>query len=205
MSLTKALNSKSNVKQYSSADLPVVPRQPVINRYAVDSTAGQTVINLPFSVDAVNAPEVLLLSVDGKLLTIGSTNDYTFTSIDASGFSSQVTLTQSIAAGLNIQAIKLGLKKETELARTVLTVASNVTLISNTFALVDTTSARTLTLPAPSRNSLITVKDSTGNAGTNNITINTTSGLIDGASTATISTNFGFNSFISDGTNWFKV
>lgn len=114
MSLTKALNSKSNIKQYSSADLPVIPRQPVINRYSAESTASQTVINLPFSIDTVNAPEVLLLSVDGKLLTQGSLNDYTFTAIDGFGFSNQITLTQGIAAGLNIQAIKLGLKKETE-------------------------------------------------------------------------------------------
>lgn len=205
MSITKQLNSKSNIKQYSNADYPLNPKQPVLNRYSVDSTASQTVINLPFSIDTVNASDTLLLSVDGKLLTLGSSNDYTFTSIDAYGFSSQITLTQSITAGLNIQAIKLGFKKETESARTVFPVSSNVTLTANTFALVNTSSARTLSLPTPTNNALITVKDSTGQAGTNNITINTISGLIDGAASTSISTNYGFNSFISDGTNWFKV
>lgn len=115
MSLTKVLNSKSNIKQYSGADLPTIPRQPVIARMTpVESTNGQTVINLPFSIDTVNAPEVLLAYVDGKLLTPGSLNDFTFTSIDSFGYSSQITLTVPLVAGLNIQAIKLGLKKETE-------------------------------------------------------------------------------------------
>src|SRR6185369_6797612 len=114
MSLTKPVNSKSNIKQYSGADLPVQPRQPAVARYAAESTLNQTVINLPFQVDTVNAADSFVLSVDGKVLTPGSLNDYTFTAIDAFGFSSTVTLTQAIAAGLNIQGIKLGLKKETE-------------------------------------------------------------------------------------------
>jgi len=114
MSLTKPVNSKSNIKQYSNADLPVQPRQPVVARYAAESTLNQTVINLPFQVDTVNAADSFMLTVDGKVLTPGLTNDFTFTAIDSFGFSSTVTLVQSIPASLNIQAIKLGLKKETE-------------------------------------------------------------------------------------------
>jgi hypothetical protein len=114
MSITKALNSKSNIKQFSNADLPVIPRQPVIARYAVDSTASQTVINLPWPVDTVNAQDSFFLYIDGKCLTSGAANDYTMTAIDSLGYSSQVTLTSSVIAGLNIQAMKLGLKKESE-------------------------------------------------------------------------------------------
>lgn len=115
MSLTKVLNSKANIKQTSRGDLPVTPRQPVINRMTpFESTLNQTVINLGFSIDTLNNPDVLLVSVDGKLLTPGTANDYTFTSIDSFGMSSQITLNVGMAAGLNVQAIKLGLKKETE-------------------------------------------------------------------------------------------
>jgi len=117
MSLTKTVNSKSNIKQYSNADLPVQPRQPAIARYAAESTLNQTVISLPFQVDTVNAADSFLLSIDGKVLTPGVLNDFTFTAIDSFGFSSTVTLTQAIPASLNIQAIKLGLKKETEFAQ----------------------------------------------------------------------------------------
>lgn len=114
MSLTKPLNSKVNMKQYSNADLPVNPKQPAIARYAAESTANQTTINLPFQIDTVNAADSFLLMVDGKVLTPGSTNDYQFAGIDSFGFSSTISLNYSLVAGLNIQAIKLGLKKETE-------------------------------------------------------------------------------------------
>lgn len=114
MSLTKPLNSKVNMKQYSNADLPVNPKQPAIARYTAESTANQTTINLPFQIDTVNAADSFLLMVDGKVLTPGSTNDYQFAGVDSFGFSSTISLNYSLSAGLNIQAIKLGLKKETE-------------------------------------------------------------------------------------------
>lgn len=114
MSLTKPLNSKVNMKQYSDADLPLNPKQPAVARYAAESTLNQTVINLPFQVDTVNAADSFILSVDGKVLTPGSLNDYQFTAVDSFGFSNTITLNYALAAGLNIQGIKLGLKKETE-------------------------------------------------------------------------------------------
>jgi len=115
MSKTTVLNPKTNIKQYTNADYPVQPRQPVLQKMApVESTASQTVINLSFAIDTVNAADSLMLMVDGKVLSVGSAYDFTFTSIDSLGFSSQVTLTAAIPAGLNIQAWKLGLKKENE-------------------------------------------------------------------------------------------
>lgn len=117
MALTKSLNSKANIKQFSNADFPVNPKQPVIARHSTTSTASQTVINLPWMVDTINAQDSFFLSVDGKILTLGAANDYTMTSVDGIGFSNQVTLTQSLTAGLNIQAWKLGLKKESEFAQ----------------------------------------------------------------------------------------
>jgi hypothetical protein len=117
MSITRQLSSKSNIKQYSDADFPISPKQPVIARYQADSTASQTVINLTFPVDTVNAQDAFFLAVDGKILTLGSSADYTMTAIDSLGFSSQATLTAGIAASLNIQAWKLGVKKELEFAQ----------------------------------------------------------------------------------------
>jgi hypothetical protein len=114
MSVTKALNSKANIKQISSADFPVVPRQPVTASYTAESTAGQTVITFPFQIDTVNAPDSLILHVDGKTLSPGSSYDYQFAGVDAFGFTNTITLNSPIAALLNIRAIKMGLKKETE-------------------------------------------------------------------------------------------
>lgn len=52
----------------------------------------------------------------------------------------------------------------------------------------------------------IVVKDSGGSAATNNVTVATeASETIDGAATSVISTNYGSNKLVSDGTNWFTV
>jgi hypothetical protein len=113
MPITQALNSKANVKKSTANDLPFAPQQPVISSYYATSTSAQTVINLTFSVDTTNT-DIFFLFVDGKKLTLGSSADYTFTSVAADGTSSQVTLNQSLVSGLNIQAHKMGLKKESE-------------------------------------------------------------------------------------------
>jgi len=64
--------------------------------------------------------------------------------------------------------------------------------------------ARTITLPAPTNGRVLKIKDSTGNANTNNITINpNASELIDGTSSKVINFAFGSASLVSDGTNWF--
>lgn len=66
--------------------------------------------------------------------------------------------------------------------------------------------ARTVTLPTAvgCTGQIYTIKDEAGAAGTNNITIATTaSQTIDGASTATINTNYGKLAFYSNGANWF--
>ena len=53
-----------------------------------------------------------------------------------------------------------------------LTVSSNITLVAGRRYFVDTTAARTLTLPAsPTLGQEIIIFDATGSAGTNNITI----------------------------------
>lgn len=53
---------------------------------------------------------------------------------------------------------------------------------------------------------VIWVKDESGGAGTNNITISTEGAeTIDGAATFVISTNYGVMGFYSDGSNWFTI
>lgn len=113
MPITQSLNSKANVKKNTTNDLPFSPQQPVLSYYGpVNSTANQTVIALTFSIDTVNNPQALWLMVDGKKLSL--TQDYTFTSIAVDGTTSQVTLKSPLAAGMNIEAYKMGLKKESE-------------------------------------------------------------------------------------------
>jgi hypothetical protein len=60
-------------------------------------------------------------------------------------------------------------------------ISANTNLVAGRRYFVDTTAARTLTLPAsPAVGNEIVVIDATGTAGTNNITINSNSGKING-------------------------
>ena len=60
-------------------------------------------------------------------------------------------------------------------------ISSNITLVAGTRYFVDTSAARTLTLPAsPSVGDDIVIIDATGTASTNNVTINSNGGKING-------------------------
>ena len=62
-----------------------------------------------------------------------------------------------------------------------ISISANTHLVAGRRYFVDTTAARTLTLPAsPAVGNEIVVIDATGTAGTNNITINSNSGKING-------------------------
>lgn len=82
--------------------------------------------------------------------------------------------------------------------------SSPITVVSGRTYLVNTTSARTLNLPAPAANAFLHVKDITGSAGSNNITIaRNGSETIDGvAGNKTLALNYGSWFIMSDGTNW---
>jgi len=117
MGVTQVLNSKAVIKKLTTEDLPFSTGQSVISSYYAQSTVGQTVINLGFSVQATGASantDAFWLFVDGKKLDLGSSNDYVFTAIGSDGTSSQVTLNAPLPAIYNIQAFKLGLKPEVE-------------------------------------------------------------------------------------------
>lgn len=85
-----------------------------------------------------------------------------------------------------------------------LAVSSNITLVENTVHLVNTSSARTLALPTPVSGLHFYIKDVSGLANTNNITVTrAASEQIEGvASSKTLQSNFGAWHFWSDGTNW---
>jgi len=72
----------------------------------------------------------------------------------------------------------------------------------------DTSVARTITLASADAvvGRIITIKDESGAAGTNNITIATEgSETIDGAATNAIIANFGAGRYYSNGSNWFGI
>ena len=79
---------------------------------------------------------------------------------------------------------------------------------STIILVTDTSSAWTVTLDSDDavEGKVIVVKDASGLAGTNNITIDTEGAeLIDGAGSTSIATNYGTVRLMSDGTNWFTI
>lgn len=76
---------------------------------------------------------------------------------------------------------------------------------SNTVVLCNRAGTVAVTLPAPTANSQIVVKDISGAAETNTITVTSASGNVDGSASQTITSNYGSLSFIADGTNWWAL
>lgn len=85
-------------------------------------------------------------------------------------------------------------------------VTSNLTLRDKVLYRVDTSTPRTLTLPAPSEQLYLGIKDVTGTAATNNITVDTPGAeTIDGQASFLMTSDYMATAIISDGTNYFVV
>lgn len=76
---------------------------------------------------------------------------------------------------------------------------------SNTVVLCNRAGTVAVTLPSPLANAQVIVKDISGAAETNTITVTSTSGNVDGAASQTITSNYGSLAFIADGTNWWVL
>lgn len=82
-------------------------------------------------------------------------------------------------------------------------------LLSDETLAVDTSIARSIVLPTAAttnKNKKYIIKDISGSAGANNITISVTGGgNIDGAATLVISSNYGKATVVNTGTHWFTI
>lgn len=104
----------------------------------------------------------------------------------------------------NIIAIKALVDAASAMTRQATAVSATAT--DPYVGVTDTTAARTITLPtawATDEGTTVIVKDESGAAATNNITIQGQAGeLIDGAASAKIDSNYGALSLLSTGTAW---
>lgn len=184
--------------------------------WLIKDSSGVTKAAFSYTEDPVPANESSLLSGGGALLQVDAFEGdlelkanqdllltrgaVTWTWPTADGTSGQV-LTTDGAGGLSFTTAASAPTIQN------ITVAgpTNITNTSFTVALVNFAGAATVVLPTPTSGKRATVKDISGNAGTNNITVGAVSGNVDGAATKTIATNFGSMSFVADGTNWWIV
>lgn len=108
---SEQLNSFLEVKQVTNKDAKQ-SGYIASDRYIAESTAGQTIITLPFTIaQTTEAKNSFLLVIGGKLFTEGALADYLFTNV-MGGVSSQITLNVPLLVGYNIQALKLGAYRE---------------------------------------------------------------------------------------------
>ena len=142
-------------------------------------------INLTNNTITGTAAEFNTALSDADFTTLAGTE--TLTNKTISGASNTLTnigngsLTNS-SITVNGSAVSLGGSVTIVTGPASSTVSSNITLAANNKYFVDTTAARTLTLPAsPTLGDEIQVFDATGTAGTNNITLNSNSGKINGS------------------------
>jgi len=85
-------------------------------------------------------------------------------------------------------------------------ISSDVTLTDQRLHLVDTSAARSLALPAAAADLYLVVKDVTGSAQTNNITLTTPGAeTIDGGATYVMDANYDSVTVVSDGSNYFLI
>lgn len=95
-----------------------------------------------------------------------------------------------------------------ELERTAVAADYTTTDSDLLIAVTSTAAARTITLLSATvtEGRIFIIKDESGAAGTNNITIATEgSETIDGSATLVISTNYGSATLYSDGVDWFVI
>ncbi len=112
----------------------------------------------------------------------------------------------NVGIGTWLPSSGLHIKKSFAVYRTT-TAATATTGGQTIIAVTDPSAARTIHLAtadrAPGR--VMIVKDESGAAGTNNITVDGEGGeTIDGVASVTISSNYGVLKVYSDGTNWFS-
>jgi hypothetical protein len=108
---------------------------------------------------------------------------------------------------MNIGATTPGTGRFTSLrlGYTAVTGASYTIIATDSIVGVNYGGACALTLPAQAAGRYLVIKDESGAALTNNITITPASGTIDGASNIVLNISYGAYTLYSNGTNWFVI
>lgn len=121
-----------------------------------------------------------------------------------------LTVSASIASaaagpGIDLSVVGTELRVSSSYTYTTADVSSNLT-VSEAVSFVDTSAARTITLPSiasTTKGRVYIIKDATGSAAANNITVNVAGGSnIDGSATYVMAINYGATQFVRGETQW---
>jgi hypothetical protein len=169
----------------------------------INSAAAIDYSKLALSNSIVNADINASASIDySKLAAL--TADRALVS-SGSGFVSASTATATEVGYLSGVTSSIQDQLNTKFGYNVQSINSDITLSAGIVYLLDTSANRTVTLPAPVNNASLTIKDSTGNAEENVITISAGAALVDGAASYIMSSEYESITLVSSGTNWFLI
>jgi hypothetical protein len=179
--------------------------QPITGTVVVNTTENRVVIrpasaNGGGAVDSVNGQTGVVVLDAADVGAYPDTNPSGF--VDSAGAAAAAPV-QSVNGETGVVVLGAG-DVGAEVAWTVTTANSGTLTGVNVIWLADTSAARNRTLDTAGER--LQVKDTTGSAGTNNITLTAGSGqTINGNATEVVDVNYGWVEYVRNGTNWVTI
>ena len=159
------------------------------NQVTASASTGSVTLSLPQSIATSSAPQFAGLTIAGTgAVSIGSTTAGTMNNVAIGA----TTATTAKFTGLTVGYVSVGSATYVADANTNIIGCNRAGTVA-------------VTLPAVAIGRLITIKDESGGAASNNITITPASGLIEGNASYTLNINYGAVTTYCNGTNWFII
>ena len=160
----------------------------------ISAQTGTITLSLPQSISTSSSPTFLGLTTTG---TVSMTGGQVTIGAGTAGTIDNMAIGGTTATTARVTGFTVGYASVTT---TPFTATAGTNIIG-----VNRAGAVAITLPANTAGRLITVKDESGNASVNNITITPASGTIDGQASLVISANYAAYTLYCSGSNWFII
>lgn len=159
------------------------------NQVTASASTGSVTLSLPQSIATSSTPQFAGLTIAGTgAVSIGSTTAGTMNNVAIGA----TTATTAKFTGLTVGYVSVGSATYVADANTNIVGCNRAGTVA-------------VTLPAVAVGRAVTIKDESGSASTNNITITPASGLIEGNASYTLNLNYGSITTYCNGTNWFII
>jgi len=164
------------------------------NQVIVNANTGSVTLTTPQNIGTNSSPTFLGLTTTG---TVSLTGGQVTIGAGTAGTIDNMVIGATTATTARVTGLTVGYASVTSTPFT----ATNSTYIIG----VNHTGATAITLPTNTAGRSITIKDESGAASTNPITITPPSGTIDGQASLTLAINYGAYSLYCSGSNWFII
>ena len=184
-----AMNVSATTGSVTINNLGVTSLTGTANQVTASASTGSVTLSLPQSIATSSTPQFAGLTIAGTgAVSIGSTTAGTMNNVAIGA----TTATTAKFTGLTVGYVSVGSPTYTADANTNIVGCNRAGTVA-------------ITLPAVAVGRVVTIKDESGGAATNNITITPASGLIEGNASYTLNINYGSITTYCNGTNWFII